>query len=117
LEFAGDVGGAYEFLYLAFYMLTKYFVEYNFLAIAALRMYTNLNSPLTIPRYFALKMFLAKLGFPRCRQYRSLLKIVEKDIMGSMDITLFLRRLRLHGFALDYLLDKRVLKGLAGMCD
>ena len=117
LEFAGDVGGAYEFLYLTFYVITKYFLEYNFLALAALRMYTDKGKTLEVPRYFAAKMCVSHFGCQKWKAYQKKLRTVEQDIKGSLDISMFLRRLKLHGFALDYLLDKRVLKGLSVMCD
>ena len=44
-------------------------------------------------------------------KYEKALKKIEYDIDANLDISIVLRRLRMHGFVLDFLLSKNLIKG------
>jgi len=143
LEFIGDVGGTYEFVRVVGFLLTKGLLTYTFLALFANRMYIAapsdsdttycnkkqnprptsilLETPLEIPSSL---QFWTLLSNSICRccfkdtkwdRYEQQLKRVKIDYERNLDITVILRRLRMNGFAINYLMKKKVRIGLAEM--
>jgi len=134
------VGGLFEFLYILGFCLTAPFTSLKFLSLAANRMYTwELSNnpgttlkpvqgtilteiPLQVPSMLGLFTFFHNFcccGKNCCfrqnkwRNYESALKKVKYDLDGSLDMTLLLRRLRMHGLGLNFLMSKTYQGSLA----
>ena len=123
MEFAGDIGGIFEFVYVIGILLTKGLTTYKYLALIANRMYLwtpvisnftikDLNEvPLEIPYCLEFWTLLSKCLCRCClkktawgRYEEALLKI-RFDLKRNMDITVILRRMRMNGFAIHHLLN------------
>ena len=81
------------------------------------------ETPLEVPRCLEFWTFLSKSGCKYClkntewAKYKKALKKVEFDIDANLDITVVLRRLRMHGFALDLLLNKKVIRAFTKLSE
>ena len=49
-------------------------------------------------------------------QQKEQTKKIEADFDANLDITILLRRMRMHGFCLDYLLDPNILRTFTDLC-
>ena len=127
IELVSDVGGAAKGLHIMCNVLTLLFVRYEFLTLFANRMYIwspyNLEDrelgtevPVDSEPNFHLYSFLTMLGCKVCyrnskkKKYEAALKKVKYDLEDNLNIMTILRRLRMHGYAIDFLTKRKVSK-------
>ena len=142
LEFGGEIGGNFEFIKVTGFLIARGLVTFNFLALIANRMYIwkpptqdksyekKLNPssqeheiPFEAPRFLEFWSFLSNFCCRCCLKktawvkYKEALKKVEFDIDMNLDITVVLRRLRMHGLVLNFLLTEKQIKGFIDLTE
>ena len=132
LDFFGDIGGLYECLYLFSYVVVYFLTKLRFPSLIANQMYLwkEPNNFMSEFSCFGSKNLVKSwffsgdvpIRYPTClelyflvccwkpkwwKQYKEALKKIDYDVNCNLNITRLLKRLRLHGLALDFALSVR----------
>ena len=137
------MGGCFEFVYVVGFLLVKGLLTYIYVALVANRMYlappvdsktscgkkiakpqpitsldeTHLDNPFFLEFWTLLSKCVCHccLKNTAWHKYERQLKLVKFDYERNLDVTMILRRMKMNGFAIHYLLSNKVRVGLAGL--
>lgn len=145
LNFFVDIGGFFICMKLFGFLFMRPIVRYNFLSLITNRMYiwenqklkkTTMKSrfrqkksffenevPIDIPHNLELYTCMSRCGCRCClrrtnwKQYEEALQKVNLDINNNFDVTKLFTRLRMHGYAVEFLLNRTILKGIVKLSE
>ena len=127
IELVSEVGGVFKGMTVVCKIVTFLFVRYEFLTLFANRMYiwspynleekeSEIEVPIKREPFFHLYSFLTMLGCKICyrnsrkKKHEAALKKVKHDLEDNLNIMTILRRLRMHGYVIDFLAKRKVVK-------